>query len=298
MKVEDSEDLMSGDKAPENQADNEEMDFFEHLEELRWTLVKSFVALVVGCGLVMVSMKLFAGFLNWPLEIALGEGVELVRVDGIGSEIGAVPERNPDLENGSGEKRRRFGLITTTPMGVFSVILQVCFLGGLGLALPFFLYFVAQFVAPGLTERELAVLKPGCAIAFLLFLIGSVFSFTILIPASLRASIFFNEIFGFQVLWSADRYYGLLVWMTVGIGFSFEFPLILVFLGYLGVLDIERLKRFRPYSVVAFLGIAAIITPTTDPLTFMLLAVPMSLLYEVSILISKRVERAKSSGEG
>ena len=293
----DREDLMLGDEATANPADTKEMNFLEHLEELRWTLVKCFIALVVGCGLVMVSMKLFAGLLNWPLQIALGEDVEVVRFDGSGSEIGALPDRDLNLEEGSGKERRRFGLITTTPMGVFSVILQVCFLGGLALSLPFILYFVGQFVAPGLTERELVVLKPGCAMAFFLFLIGSAFSFAVLIPASLRASIFFNELFGFQVLWSADRYYGLLVWMTVGIGFSFEFPLILVFLVYLGIIDIEQLKRFRPYSVVAFLGIAAIITPTTDPLTFMLLAVPMSLLYEISILISRRVERAKSSGE-
>ncbi len=273
-----------------------EMNFLEHLEEMRWTLVKCMVALVVGCGLVMVSIKLFAGFLNWPLQVALGQDVEVVRFDAGGQQnAGLSDPRSNEVERIGGE-RRRFGLITTTPMGVFSVILQVSFLGGLALSLPFILYFVGKFVAPGLTERELVVLKPGCAIAFFLFLFGSAFSFTILIPASLRASIFFNELFGFQVLWSADRYYGLLVWMTVGIGLSFEFPLILVFLVYLGIVNIEQLRRFRPYSVVVFLGVAAIITPTTDPITFLLLAVPMSLLYEISIMISKRVERSKPSG--
>ena len=156
---------------------------------------------------------------------------------------------------------------------------------------------MARFVAPGLTKTELSVLRPGCTAAFALFLSGSAFSYAILVPASLKASIFFNELFGFQVLWSADRYYGLLVWMTVGIGISFEFPLLLVILVYIGILNVAKLKHFRPYSVVAFLVVAAVVTPTTDPFTFLLLAVPMSLLYEASILISQRVEKLRNSGD-
>ena len=82
----------------------------------------------------------------------------------------------------------------------------------------------------------------------------------------------------------------------MGIGLSFEFPLIVVLLVYLGILDTTQLQSFRPYSIIAFLILAAVITPTTDPFTFLLLAVPMGFLYEMSLLISKRVE-GKKPGE-
>lgn len=239
--------------------DKTDMSFLEHLEDLRGTLIRCLVTLFIACFFVMGFLKYFASLLNWPLQIALDENVEE-------------------------------GLITTSPMAVFSVILQVSFLGGFALSLPFILYFVARFVAPGLTKKELSVLKPGCFLAFILFVIGALFSYFVLVPASLKASIFFNHLFGFEVFWTADRYYGLLTWMVMGIGFSFEFPLIVVVLVYIGVINSTQLQSFRPYSIIIFLILAAVITPTTDPFTFLLLAVPMLFLYEISLLVSKRVE--------
>ena len=274
-----------------------EMGFLDHLEELRRTILYCVLALVIACAVVMVFMRLFAGFLNWPLQMALGNEVRIVEVQpGLHAEVpGGAGEA--DKVRPEGSAGRQFGLITTSPMAVFSVILQVSFLGGIALALPFILYFIGRFVSPGLTPRELAVLRPGCAAAFTLFLFGALFSYAVLVPASLKASIFFNELFGFQVLWSADRYYGLLVWMTIGIGISFEFPLLLTILVYLGVVEVERLRRYRPHSLVVFLIVGAVVTPTTDPFTFLILVLPMSLLYEVSIWISARVEGSKRHSE-
>lgn len=240
-----------------------EMGFLEHLEELRSTIIHSFVALIIGCALVMTGIKYFADMLNWPLNFAFG-----------------------------GEEHR--GLVTTSPMAVFSVIIQVSFLGGFALALPFILYFVASFISPGLNTKELKVLKPGCFLALLMFLTGASFAYFALVPASLKASIFFNDLFGYQLFWSADRYYGLLMWMTIGIGLSFEFPLLIVLLVYIGILDTAKLIAFRPYSIIVFLGLAAVITPTTDPFTFLLLAVPMSILYEGSVYASRRISRRRS----
>ena len=137
-------------------------------------------------------------------------------------------------------------------------------------------------------------MKPGCFLALLMFLTGASFAYFALVPASLKASIFFNDLFGYQLFWSADRYYGLLMWMTIGIGLSFEFPLLIVLLVYIGILDTAKLKAFRPYSIIVFLGLAAVITPTTDPFTFLLLAVPMSILYEGSVYASRRISRRRS----
>ncbi len=273
-----------------------EMSFLDHLEDLRGTLIRCIIVFIVACMLVMTFMKYFADMLNWPLQFALGDDVELVErppiYTGAGTTAAAPDPSMPSPSpTASGGQKRQFGLITTSPMAVFSVILQVSFLGGFALSLPFMLFFISRFIVPGLNPQEMSILKPACMAAFLLFAIGVSFSYFALVPASLKASIFFNELFGYQVLWSADRYYALLVWMTMGIGISFQFPLVLVILVYVGILDTVKLKAFRPYSIVVFLIVAAVVTPTTDPITFLLLAVPMSFLYELAIQVSKRVER-------
>ena len=271
-----------------------EMSFLDHLEDLRGTLLRCIISFIVACLLVVAFMKYFADMLNWPLQFALGDDVELVERPPIYS--GAVtsiaaPDPLTPAPSAGGSQKRQFGLITTSPMAVFSVILQVTFLGGFALSLPFMLYFVSRFIVPGLNPQEKSILRPACMAAFLLFAFGVSFSYFALVPASLKASIFFNELFGYQVLWSADRYYALLIWMTLGIGISFQFPLVLVILVYVGILDTVKLKAFRPYSIVVFLIVAAVVTPTTDPITFLLLSVPMSILYEFAIRISHRLER-------
>ena len=95
---------------------------------------------------------------------------------------------------------------------------------------------------------------------------------------------------GFAPLWTAASYYGLLTWMVLGVGIAFQFPLVLLILVYLEVLSHAQLIAFRKYSIVLFLCIGAMVTPTTDPITFILLAFPMSLLYELAIWGAKRVE--------
>jgi sec-independent protein translocase protein TatC len=152
-------------------------------------------------------------------------------------------------------------------------------------------------VAPGLNDRELRLLRPACFLAFLLFILGATFSFFILLPAALRASVIFNELLGFAPLWTAASYYGLLTWMVLGVGLAFQFPLVLLVLVYVDILSKEKLVKFRRYSIVLFLAIGAIVTPTTDPITFILLALPMSLLYEIAIIGSGRIERKKRQEE-
>lgn len=242
--------------------EDEGMSFLDHLEEFRGVLLQSVVALVLGCVLVAVFLPFFADALRWPLEFTIGDDPQMLQ-----------------------------GLTTKGPFEVFSVMIQVCLLGGLVLALPFILFFVARFVAPGLTQQELAVLRPGLGAAFGLFLVGAAFAFFLLLPATLTASQFFHEMLGFSMIWSPALYYGMVVWMTFGVGLVFEFPLVVLVLVYVGVVTTVQLRKFRPYSVIVFLVVAAMITPTTDPITFLLLAIPMSLLYEASIAVGRRVER-------
>lgn len=238
------------------------MSFLDHLEDLRWTIAKCFMAFVIAAVLVGVFLAQFSGLLQWPYQFAI-----------------------------SGREMQMEGLINTSILGVFSVIFYLLIGGGFSLSLPFMLYFVAQFVSPGLTERELKLVKPFCIMAFALFLIGILFSFFILAPAAMRASIVFNELLGFTPLWTAASYYGLLTWMVLGVGIAFQFPLVLIILIFIGILSVEQLVAFRRYSIVLFLVISALVTPTTDPVTFLLLAVPLSILYETAVAGGRRIER-------
>ena len=242
-----------------------QMTFLDHLEDLRWTLVKSFSAFGVACILIGLFLTKFSALLRWPYAFAVsGRDIEMA------------------------------GLINTSILGVFSVIFYLLLGGGFALSLPFILYFIGQFVSPGLNERELGLLRPACLAAFVLFFLGATFSFFVLVPAALRASIIFNEMLGFAPMWTAASYYGLLTWMVLGVGIAFQFPLVLMILVFLEILSHAQLVAFRKYSIVLFLCIGAVVTPTTDPVTFILLAVPMSLLYELAIFGARRIEGKKS----
>jgi sec-independent protein translocase protein TatC len=256
------------DELPRIEEEPGHMSFLDHLEELRWTLFKSVIAFGLACILIGVFLAQFSDLLRWPFDFAV-----------------------------SGRDIEMSGLINTSILGVFSVIFYLLLGGGFALSLPFILYFIGSFVAPGLNDRELRLLRPACGAAFLLFLAGATFSFFILVPAAMRASIIFNEILGFAPLWTAASYYGLLTWMVLGVGLAFQFPLVLMILVYLEVLSHAQLVYFRRYSIVLFLCIGAVVTPTTDPVTFILLALPMSLLYELAIFGARRMEAKRAAVE-
>jgi sec-independent protein translocase protein TatC len=94
-------------------------------------------------------------------------------------------------------------------------------------------------------------------------------------------------------LWTAASYYSLITWMVLGVGMAFQFPLVLLILIYLGVLSVHQLVAFRRYSIVVFLCLCAAITPTTDPVTFIILTIPLSLLYELAIILGRRVQAVR-----
>ena len=253
------------DPEPEKK-DANSMGFLDHLEELRWTIGKSLIVFAIIFVVMAVFLKDVAQILNWPLNRAFANAGE------------------------------QTGLVTTSPMAVFSVYLQVCFLGGLFGSLPFVLYFLGRFVAPALNQREARVLLPACIISFILFMMGGLFAYFVLVPSAIKVSVYFNALLGFDLIWSADRYYGLLVWMVLGMGAAFQFPMVIQILVYLGIVDVPKLKSIRRIMIVVFFVISAIITPTPDPLTQCMVAGPMIILYELSIYVAGRVAKARERG--
>jgi sec-independent protein translocase protein TatC len=243
------------------------MGFWQHIEELRGVLIRSVVAflicaVIVGC-FVTESMEI----LRWPLDY--------------------VAKDYPDFDTKLG---------TVSLMEVFNMIIQLCVFGGLMLASPFILYFVGQFVSPALTEKEMKAVKPLCASALVLFLIGSAFSFFLLMPSTVRIAIELNQAMGLETRWTAGNYFTTLTWLVLGTGAVFEFPLVIVLLVWLGVLSTGFLRKYRRHAIVLIFVIAAIVTPTPDPFTQTIFAAPLYALFEISILVSSRVEKRKRIG--
>lgn len=244
------------------------MGFLDHLEELRWTLIKCAIVFALVVAGIAYYLRDFSFVLNWPLD--------QVRAD--------YPQLKTDL-------------VTNSPMAVFSVVISICVTGGFVISLPFFLFFLGQFVAPALTKREMKVLLPTAFAALALFLAGAAFSYFFLVTSTIRVAFELNALLGYEVLWTADKYYSLLMWMVLGVGASFEFPLLLVLATYMGLVEVATLRKYRRHAVVVFFIIAAIVTPTPDPFTQTIFAVPLILLYELAIWVSAFVGRRKAPVE-
>ena len=262
---------------PENQSDDpytpaeaqlspreKPMGFWQHIEELRGVLIRSVVAFVICAVIVGCFVTESMEVLRWPLD--------------------HVAKDYPDFDTKLG---------TISLMEVFNMIIQLCVFGGLLLASPFILYFIGQFVSPALTEKEMKAVKPLCFSALVLFLIGSAFSFFLLMPSTVRIAIELNQAMGLETRWTAGNYFTTLTWLVLGTGAVFEFPLVIVLLVWLGVLTTDFLRKYRRHAIVLIFVIAAVVTPTPDPVTQSIFAAPLYALFEISIVVSSRVEKRK-----
>jgi sec-independent protein translocase protein TatC len=174
-------------------------------------------------------------------------------------------------------------------MSVFSAVIDICLMGGVITSLPFWLFFVGQFVAPALTKKEMKVIVPTGLAALVLFSMGTAFGYFFLTPSTIRVAFELNQMMGYTVMWAADRYYSLLLWMTLGMGAAFEFPLLVVLAVYMGLIEVATLRKYRRHAVVVIFIIAAVITPTPDPINQCLFALPLIILYELAIWVSAAI---------
>jgi sec-independent protein translocase protein TatC len=240
------------------------MGFWDHLEELRGTIIKSLAAFVVFAVLVGIFATEFNQALLWPLH--------------------HVAKDYPNVD---------FRLGTLSIMEVFNMVIQMCVFGGLMLASPFILFFIGQFVSPALTEREMKAVLPMCFSALILFLIGAAFSFFLLMPSTIRVAVELSTAFELENRWTAGNYFNTLTWLVLGSGGVFEFPLVIILLVWLGIISTAFLRKYRRHAVVVIFIIAAIVTPTPDPFTQSIFAAPLYALYEIAIMVASRIEKKR-----
>lgn len=240
------------------------MSVVEHLRELRGRLVVSLLAFVVISAIAFAFYPPMLRFLLRPLC--------------------SVPQ---DLLGPQGCR-----LVITRPLGGFLFRLKMTALAGISLSSPLWLYQLYAFILPALTPKEKRYSIPFLLSSLTLFLIGSAFAYLTL-STGIR---FLIGIGGEQIvpLLGAEEYLGFVGLMLLGFGIMFQLPLVLIFLGLAGAVSVEQLRKQRRTAVVVIFVLAAVVTPSQDPYTMSVLAGPLYLMYEVTILILARIARAKA----
>jgi len=304
-----------------------EMHFLEHLEELRWVIFKAVLAFLLGCVGVAIFMQDSVKLLQMPLISAV-EDFGVIDIDlqtiGLDQYIEPLDTQEVDLEMlrnakedsliawGIDDPHHRTRILTHFASGHNRNLLQVirsyspifiamkiCFLGGIGISLPLILYFVGSFVVPGLTKDEKKVFFPGCVAATLLFIAGASMTYFFILPYSLAFTIEFSfNVLGLDVYRpEAGNYYSTIIWMTFAVGIAFQFPLVLILLIKIGILNVTKLRENRRLVLVILMVSAALITPGGDPVSLCILTVPLYILYELAIITGSIIEVRKRRTE-
>lgn len=240
------------------QADPAAKPFLDHLEELRWTFLKSGAALLVGMIVAGCFSPQLVQILTRPL-----------------AEIGYDP----------GEFLRSLKV-----GGAISVIIRVAGWGGLLLCLPFIVFFVGQFVMPGLHHNEKKILYRASAFSVVLFALGVLLGYFVCMPIALRFMLRAHDWIGAAPEWTINDYVAFSVQMLIGFGLAFQLPIVLLGLAKLGLVDTARLKAHRPHAIIACLVAGMFLTPS-DLLSMFVLAAPLYLLFELCIGILYLEER-------
>jgi sec-independent protein translocase protein TatC len=242
----------------EEEEDESAMSLVDHLEELRWRILKSLIAIVVGGIIAFIFRDQIIRFLELPLPAQAG-AAQFVKQNG---------QVHP--------------LITTGIAEGFTVYLKLSLAVGILLGLPVILYQTWAFISPGLFAREKKYAVPFIFIGIVLFVVGIVLGFVVLrFPVNWLVAIAADN---FTELITADSYFTFVAFFMLAFGIVFEIPLVLTFLAQIGVITADTLKRRRAASHVGMWIAATFLTPGADIYSPIILGVAMSFLYELTIV--------------
>jgi sec-independent protein translocase protein TatC len=228
-----------------------EMSFLDHLEELRWRLIYAAIGIVIGAIAAWIFID--------PL-------VELVLL-------------KPARDSGAILQNLR-------PFGQLFLFIQVAIIVGVVISLPNLFYQLWKFISPALKKTERKYILAIVIFSSICFLAGIAFAYFVMLPLALK----FAAQFGTESIkneFAIDEYMSIIISVMLAAGCVFELPMVSFFLSKLGILTPAFMKRYRRHAIVIILVLAAILTPGADPVSQVILAVPLVLLYELSIFISK-----------
>jgi len=230
-----------------------EMSFLDHLEELRWRLIKAVIGIVIGaivCGI----------FIDWIMNYFL---------------LAPATKTEPPLV-----------LINLKPYGQLVLYMEVILVGGIILSIPNIFYQLWKFIEPGLMPGERKYISWIVFFSTFCFLGGLIFAYYVMIPTALK----FFAAFGTQTISNniaVNEYFSFVISVMLTAGIVFELPMVSFFLSKVGILTPQFMRKYRKHALIIILLLAGILTPSPDVTSQLLLGVPLFILYEISILISK-----------
>jgi sec-independent protein translocase protein TatC len=236
--------------------------FLEHLEDLRWMVVKIAITLVFAMVLGFAFRSMLVRVMQAPLH---------------------------ELDPQAGELRA-LGITDS-----ITISFHLAFYAGIVLSFPLLVYFLAEFVLPALTLMEKRFVLPAILGSFALFLFGVLVCYFWLLPKTILFFFRDTQSLGWTPAWTVQEYYSFVTRFTIGFGLAFELPVVVLALVKFGLVTYKFMARTRPYAMVLIFVLAAIITPTPDILTLIAMGLPMCLLYESCIWISWAMEHRRSA---
>ena len=240
-----------------NDDDTNQMSFLEHLEELRWRLLKSIIAILFGGSFCFLFIDEILQTLITPINNL---------------------SNPPDLQ-------------VLKVQGMFMIKWGVALLGGIVVTIPVLTYQIAKFIGPGLHKDEKKVMVPLVFFSYMAFLVGIIFAYYVLIPYSLE---FFTSMGVIEVKnnFSINYYFSFITMLLLGSGVIFELPIVVFILSAIGLLTPAFMRYYRRHAIVVILVLSAFITPP-DPISLIFMTIPLAFLYEISIGVSWMVNRSK-----
>lgn len=261
-----------------------EMSFLDHLEVLRWVLIRSTIAILIGATVAYnFSDFIFDTIIFGPKD---GNFITYRWFCELATQY--------DLDKSFCLEELPFHLQNRTMEGQFSMLIWTSITAGFIIAFPFILWELWKFVSPALYEKERKNIKYFIAIASLLFFLGVAFGYFILTPLSINflANLTISTQVENQI--DIDSYIGLVKTTSLATGLVFELPIVIFFLAKIGLVTAKFLRDYRKYAIVIILIIAAIVTPP-DVISQIIVTIPLWILYEVSIFIALFVSKKKET---
>jgi sec-independent protein translocase protein TatC len=266
-------------------ADEAEMSFIDHLEALRWHVIRSLLA-------VLTSAVVFFLFIDWIFDnVIMGP----TRNDFISYRVLCSLSHKLGMGESLCMPPMELNLQVTSVSGTFMSSITIAFVGGIIVAIPYVLYEIWKFVKPALKPEELKHTRGVIFWVSMFFFIGAAFGYFIMAPFT------FNFLANYKIGTAGillyrpmlSDYLDSLIDITLGAGLAFELPMASWILSKMGLITPAFLRTYRKYAYVALLVIAAIITPSPDWGSQLIVVIPLMMLYELSILISARVNKAE-----
>ena len=257
-----------GGNAAAKKFQDQEKPFLDHLEDLRGTMIKVFGTLIVSTIIAFIFYKDLIEVIKYPIIQANEAGANLAT----------------DLK-------------VFSPVEGFMSVIKICLYAALVGSFPILLYFIGEFIIPGLNKKEKKLILPVVATSFILFTIGVLFAYFVVIPRALE----FFDSFNAGVDISTDLRFkytvSFITMLCLVFGLCFELPVVVLTLVKLDLLNSKMMRATRSYAIVAMFILAALITPTPDIFTMSLLAGPMVLLYEFCIWMAWYMEWKEAKKE-